>query len=275
MLRSEEGAILFWLTVAALAAPCDDPFTTAEFREVVGQADQALSDDDLVGFHGHFATIREQAACIEEAVDAKLWARFLFMHAVVQYQSKLEWRGPLSTALFADPTVERAVGITDLVEFPIPAVDTTHHVPVASDAIFLMDGVQVDKAPPGDLLGPHLVQSYAQGRWETYYIEDSPFPSHWLQPETPVETTEEPSRSKAPLAIGIGLAGAGAAAGVATWAMTRDRPQASPGEEAALKGVNVAGWALAGVGAGLVTLQVAKGVSVGMGPTGLVVRGGR
>lgn len=239
--------------------------TSADLRSLADRADAALDTDDMVEHAQAFTELRTRAECFEEPVSSKEWARLLVSLSLVEHALGRSWRAPLSAALLADPTVNHTVGPADIRGFIAPQPDETHYIPVANDGVFFLDGRQITSAPPGDLDGPHIVQSYAEGRWETRYVEDEPYPSNWLAPLQTEQTLTR--RSAAPLALGVGLAAIGSAAGTASWIASRGTEYPSAGTETALKATNIAGWTAAAVGAGLATVHLATGrASVNFGP---------
>ncbi|TNE84200.1 MAG: hypothetical protein EP330_30230 [Deltaproteobacteria bacterium] len=260
----------------AHAAPCDTPWTSESLRALADEADASLDRDDMVAHARTFTEIRAQAECLHEPVNAEHWSRMLVSLALVEHALDRDWRAPLTAALTAYPAVSHQIGPDDIRQFPLPVADETHYIPVATDGIFFLDGRQISAAPPGDLAGPHLVQSYAEGTWETRYIEDEPYPSNWLSPAattTTSTTTMEPKPRTARLVGGLTLGATGAAVGVATYLAAQGSDEVTPGTEATLKAANYGGWTIAGLGAALVTWHFVGGTKASAGPRGLALEG--
>jgi hypothetical protein len=263
-------ALLFSVTHAA---PCEEAWTVEDLRDLADRADRALDTDDMVTHAKTFRELRESAECIREPVSAEEWARMLVSLALVEHALERDWRSPLTAALTAFPGVDHQTGPDDIRQFPLPVADETHYVPVAGDGIFFLDGRQVTAVPPGDLTGPHLVQSYAEGTWETRYLEDAPYPSNWLAPSSAEGTATVSKRPPMLLIGGAGAATVGVATAAGSYFSARGRDSVTEEGEAALKAVNYSGWALAGAGAGLVTVHFVTGATVSAGPGGLAVGG--
>lgn len=268
--------LALWLSLTtALAGPCDTAMTVDELRGLADRANAALDMDDMVTHARAFTDLRERAECIREPVSAEEWARMLVSLALVEHALGRNWRAPLTAALLAFPGVDHQVGPDDIRNFPLPTPDPTHYIPVADDGIFFLDGRQVTSVPPGDLEGPHLVQSYAEGTWETRYLSDAPYPGNWLAPVSSTETTTRVGkRSPVPLVAGLGLAVAGTGAGLGSWAVAQGKGADTPaGTISTLKATNIAGWTLAGVGAGLVSWHLIGGTRVSAGPNHIQLQG--
>lgn len=249
--------VLLFLLASAVAAPCEQSFDVEALRRLASEADAAIDQDDMVAHGRVMAEIRASAECLSEPVDAKTWARLLVTQALVESALGRDWRAPLTSALLADPGVAHDVGPKEIREYPLPIEDPTYLVPVARDGIFFLDGRQVEAVQPGELAGPHLVQAYAAGRWETRYLEDAPFPSNWV---APVAESAEVKRRRSPAlpVTGLALGVAGAATAVTSWAMAVNAEAPSAAKVGTLKALNVGGWALAGVGSGLAVVHVAR-----------------
>lgn len=265
--------MLALLLSLAHASPCADGWTAENLRSLADRADTALDSDDMVAHAQTFAELRESAECLREPVSAEQWARMLVSLALVEHALARDWRSPLTAALIAFPGVNHQVGPDDIRQFPLPFPDETHYIPVASDGIFFLDGRQVTAVPPGELAGPHLVQSYAEGTWETRYLEDAPYPSNWLAPTSAETAATVNKRTPVLLIGGAGAAAVGVATAAGSYFSARGRESVTEGGEAALKAVNYSGWALAGAGAGLVTVHFVTGATVSAGPGGLAVGG--
>ena len=265
--------ILALLATLAQAAPCEGAWTVDDLRALADRADTALDADDMVAHARTFTELRQSAECIREPLSAEEWARMLVGLALVRHALDYDWRSPLRSALIAFPAVNHQMGPDDIRNFPLPVVDETYYVPVAGDGIFFLDGRQVSAVPPGDLPGLHIVQSYAEGSWETRYLEDAPYPGNWLAP-TSAETTATVNKRPPVLLIGgASIAAVGVATGAGSYFAARSRESVTEGGEATLKAANIGGWALAGVGAGLVTVHLITGTKVSAGPGGLAIGG--
>lgn len=238
--------ILLLATLAA-ADPCETPFGTADFAEVVQAADTALGDDDLIAFGEVFKGLRERTHCLDVAVSPDQWARFLISQTIVEYALAREWRPSIITALNIAPNVPHDYGPDDIIGFIRSPPDKTHWVPVATDATFYLDGVRVDAVSPDALAGPHIAQSFADGRWDSLYLEDEPYPSNWLAPPEVDAVVVRKASPVLPI-VGVSLAVIGAGVGVGTYAASRSVEYPSQGAETALVASNVGGWSLAGVG---------------------------
>ena len=69
---------LLWLWAAeGFAAPCADPLTVEEFREIVDRADEALDNDDVIAHGETWRTIKQNIDCLGEPVPKDDWARYL------------------------------------------------------------------------------------------------------------------------------------------------------------------------------------------------------
>ncbi|MCO4746808.1 MAG: hypothetical protein KC912_18575 [Proteobacteria bacterium] len=230
----------------ASASPCETPLGATDVAEVVEAADAALRDDDLIAFGEVFKGLRERTKCLDVAVSPDPWARFLVYQAIVELALGREWRPSMLTALHISPNVPHDFGPADIRGFVTSVPDKTHWVPVATDATFYLDGIRVDAVPPAELAGPHIAQSFADGRWDSRYLEDEPYPSNWLAPPE----IDAPSKKASPVVpiVGTSLAVIGAGLGIGTYAASRSVEYPSEGTETALKATNVGGWSLAGVG---------------------------
>lgn len=285
--------LLMWMALSlAQAFPCDVETTAADFASLASRAEEAIAAEDIVGHARVFSEIRDRASCLQEQAPAREWARLLVTFAVVQHALDRAWREPLTAAMVADPEVDTQAGPPDIRGYPRISPDESHWPAVAGDAAFYLDGRPVERVPPGAMLGPHLAQSFADDRWETLYLVDEPYPWNWLAPTTAPhpESTWQPEpepekvavstrfervgyRSPVPLATGAGLVALGTGTGVATWAATLGRDRASIAQERTLKIANVVGWSAAGIGTGLVTVHVATGGLLTVGPGHLRLAG--
>lgn len=269
--------MLILLSTVAFAA-CEVALTGAGVTTLVEAADDALEQDDLLAHGEALKAFRERVVCLEEPLSPRDWADFLVRLAVVENALGREWRAPLITALTVHPEVSRNFGPDDIQTFPQPRPDRTHYVPLADDAEFYLDGQRVRSVPPSDLPGPHVAQSFADGRWDTRYLLDEPYPSNWLAPEPlqAVVVDKEPSKKpRVALILGGSLASLGTGLAVGTAAYATGQTEVTHQAEAQLTAANVAGWSAAGVGAGLVVLSItgSKKVSIGAGPRGVTLSG--
>ena len=267
-----------WAIIGSMASatPCDPAFAADDVVALMDRAEQALTAG-LVQDHARaFSELRERAECLGEPIPVEAWTRMLVTWAIVQHALERPWREPLVAAMQAWPEVDRTWGPPDIRDYPQPTVDETHWIPVSDDGQYFLDGKQVDRVPPGVLTGPRVVQSYADERWETIYQQDKPYPGHWLSiPEDSAVSKRRSVTVRMPtrVVVGIGLSSAGLAAGVGTWAATRNREYASRGQESALKLLNVAGWSAVGAGGGLLAFHVIGGSSISVGSQHIAVGG--
>ncbi|TNE87474.1 MAG: hypothetical protein EP330_18595 [Deltaproteobacteria bacterium] len=288
--------IALLLTAAAHALGCADPFTAEEFVQLVEEADDALDHDDVMAHGQTWVRMKESLPCMEEPVPAEAWARYLIGYAILRHATGENWRAPLITALGIDPDIARDYGHEDIRQFPVPPDEGYRGLPLAPGERFLLDGKPLNTAPPR-LDGPHILQ-LAGERYVTRLVIDREFPSDWLAPpETfappaasepaPVEPEVDERSEKTPrersstkrspvlLVAGGTLAAGGTAMALGSYfAATRDDANyQSPGPWNTLTGLNVAGWAGAAAGAGLITVHVVSGPRVSAGPGRVSVSG--
>lgn len=258
---------LVGLPVGARAA-CPEPLTSADFRAHVDTAQQAIDEGDVIAHGRAWRELSAGLECLQTAVPAADWARFLVGYAVVEHALGRSWQPALATALAVDPSVPLDYGPAELRTFTPPPPGAT--VP-------LLDGTWLDGRParvvPPELVGPHILQRETATGWLTVVVTDGRTPSEWVD-EPPLEV---PRRSAGPVlqVVGWTAAGVGAAAVGTTWAMARNEDAEWTERSAStVRTVNLAGWGLCGLGLGTAVLgHLQKPVALTAAPGRIGVHG--
>lgn len=197
------------LSLTALGAECETPFTLDELRVVVGTALSAIDQGDPATHQRASEELVARIPCIQGQVPATEWADYLVTEALVRYLEKTPgWEKALKTALELSPNhpyIQDFI-LEDYLEPPDPPGEP---VPIPPGHVVVIDGrILTGAVPPLD--GLHVVQDLHEGKWRSKVLRGEAFPAEWLQPAAPLD--DEPKAPREPRAPREPKVG-----GLATW----------------------------------------------------------
>lgn len=207
--------MLLSLLSLAMGAECEQAFSPAELRAVIGRAKAAIENGDPAAHVRASDELTAGVECLEAQLPSKEWADYLVTEALIKYSEKTPgWEKALKLALELvpdHPDVQDFI-LDDYLEPPAPSGEAK---PIPKGMVVFIDGkIVTGQIPPLD--GLHVVQVVENGAWKSKLLRGEPFPDHWLQVE-PVEPPV-PERKTDQLASWgtVGLYG-----GFANWSQTR------------------------------------------------------
>lgn len=154
------------------------------FRALVIDAQAALDRGDVPLAAEVLGQWEKAAPCLGYAPERRLWADLLVVYAIVAFNQKGDWQGPLGTALRLRPMVDRVVGRGHPMHAWEPGPERAPaELPVLKPGQQLFVDGDVATALPTD--GWHLVQKFDGTYWETEIAKGAPPADAWLI--TPVE----------------------------------------------------------------------------------------
>lgn len=238
----------------------DAQYGVEDFRSWVADADQALSDDDLIAHGAAYRAIQDKLPCMVESIPGDAWAEFLVGLAVVDHASGDPWQDALSTALLVDPDLDRSWLQPELQAFA-PMLPSDLGDPFPSDERHFLDGSRVKGLP--SLSGIHIAQREYADVWESELIVDQRYPQRWM-PEAPTESVAtkvkgDKKRPGVPMLVSglVGAAAFGGATLVTGLSGAQAQREFDPDRYATMRTLNNTSLALTGASAGLVVVGFA------------------
>lgn len=271
-------------TVLASDGECSQTIRPSVIHDLVEEGRTALFDDDRVGFAAVHAEVVARIPCMDGVIEPRIWAKHLITLAVDAYHRNLDWQGPLTSALVADPLVDRAVGMDHPIATWSPSTTLAEGGVVPADRFLWVDGRPVRFEP--NPIGPHLYQMKVEDELHSIFVVDAGVPSDWWasaktekpnrrddpkpvrEPDPkgpdPIEpdgtggngkkmSANRPRFRLAPTVGGIALAGVGTVIGYTAYRDGLEAKEDGDNERynRALTR-NIIGWSMTGVGVGIV-----------------------